>query len=386
MNDVGGDLDSQVGRRPARPWESPLSAAALLGPYHRLWGRRDVDPALGRRLRHRGRRLRAHLRDARNGPQHRGRLRRAARPRLLGLLRDRRLYDRDHDREVGHQLLADAARCDRLRRDRGHDPGIPDAAPPQRLPGDRHPRLRGDRPHPVHELGLRRRAQRRLEHPDAALLRLRELSRLSLPDLLLRDRDSPGHDRACLRAQSFSVTARPRLGGGARGRIRRRGRRRADPQPQAAGLHDGRDVGRPRGRLLRRPGLCHQPLELHVRPLLPGPDPDHHRRPGEPRRGHPRIHRGGRSAGGLAGHAADPFPLLRGRADPDHAVPPPGHLAAVPNPHHPLPGARGGAGKEGRGGEGVPPQTGGRRRRGAAQGRGPGAAVRRRPGGGRRLT
>ncbi|MNC35310.1 hypothetical protein D3C75_837900 [compost metagenome] len=108
------------------------------------------------------------LRVAGPGPEHRGRPGRPARPRLRRLLCRRRLQLCPALALLRPGLLDLPA--DR----RGHGRAVrlparfPGAASARRLPGDRHPRLRRDHPHPAAQHDLAdRRAQRHQRHRQA---------------------------------------------------------------------------------------------------------------------------------------------------------------------------------------------------------------------------
>ena len=116
------------------------SCSALLGPQRLA----QVD----QQLRHPD----PHLRDARLGPEHRGRPRRPARPRLCRLLRGRRLFLRaavDHLRPVVLDLPAARRHPRRLL---GHHPRLPGAAAARRLSRHRDAGLRRDHPHRADQL------------------------------------------------------------------------------------------------------------------------------------------------------------------------------------------------------------------------------------------
>ena len=130
-------LDERADRR--RPRRGGAAGHRPAAAVQRLQRPERLDGRLHQRRR---------LHPAGARPEHRGRPVRPARPRLRGLLRDRRVHLRLRRVAVLQQLvpvLADAAgrRGDR-RPLRDHARGA-DAAPARRLPGDRHPRLRRDR-------------------------------------------------------------------------------------------------------------------------------------------------------------------------------------------------------------------------------------------------
>ena len=188
---------------------SVLPAEALHDPGLRCLARRR-DGRLHARVHHDGRR-----------PEHRRRLRRAARSRLRRVLRDGRLHRSlvhvasvlapddplrrgRHRPEPGgdpHLDLAPAAACRRGHRgDRDHHRPA-DLAAARRLPRDRDPRLRGDPPadRPQRRQPLRLQPDQRAERDHAArpdrlrpsrLQRDGRLPACQLPHVLLRGRSS----------------------------------------------------------------------------------------------------------------------------------------------------------------------------------------------------
>ena len=140
-----------------------LMRAATAGAS--LFGVRSCLPLIfsQRRLRQLSRRRRR-VRAARARLEHRGRLRRTARPRLCGVFRDRVVHVRDAGEPAvrhPHSVLGAAVR----RFGRGgavrHFARRADVAVARRLSGDRDPRLRRDRPADVPQpLAVDRRTQR----------------------------------------------------------------------------------------------------------------------------------------------------------------------------------------------------------------------------------
>ena len=111
----------------------------------RLAGRAEMD----RQFRHPD----PDLRDARLGPEHRGRPRRPARSRLCRLLRGRRLFLRAARQEL-RPLVLDAAAARRHPRGvLGHPARLSGAAAARRLSRDRHARVRRDHPPGADQLG-----------------------------------------------------------------------------------------------------------------------------------------------------------------------------------------------------------------------------------------
>ncbi len=211
-------------------------------------------------------------------PQHRRRLRRAARPRLHRVLRGRRVRLRaarlaafrpapavlDHPaarrggrvpvRRAARRADTEAARRlsrDRhagLRRDHPHLPQQPVAAgqPDQRPAGDH-----ADRPVPDRQLQLR-------DARDDPRPRLHRAGQV----LLLPGAPRHRHHRHQPAAAGFAH--RPRLGGDPRGRDRGPGDGHQHPQHEAARVRDGRVVRRHLRRHLLGDAGLHQPGELRA--------------------------------------------------------------------------------------------------------------------------
>ena len=132
---------------PAAPSRAAHRAGTMVRPVrdrlrHRLSGHRAGDHRdrrggeMGRQFRHPD----PDLCDARLGPQHRGRPRRPARPRLCRLLRGRRLFLRAAGQELRHRVLGAAAALRHPRRVLGHPARLSGAAAARRLSGHRHAR------------------------------------------------------------------------------------------------------------------------------------------------------------------------------------------------------------------------------------------------------
>ncbi|CAA9264539.1 MAG: Branched-chain amino acid transport system permease protein LivM, partial [uncultured Acetobacteraceae bacterium] len=315
-------------RLPRAPRPHAVARPARPAPHHRA---RPLDRAAGTRWnlrracaprrrggaavhpRHRPLRTRhrhpgAHLRDARMGPEHRGRPRRAARPRLRRLLRDRRLLLRAAGAVFRPVLLGVPAAGRHPGRLLGRPARLPGAAAQGRLPRHRHARLRRDHPRRAHQLGEPDgRAQRDRRHPAPVLLRpaflhggrprhLRRLLRAGAVAHAPRHLPLLPHPRAGAADQLGDDTPpppapRPRLGSPARGRDRlpRAGHQRH--RHEAFRLRAGRHVRRLRRGLLRHPPGLHQPGELHLHRERHHPRHRRARRPRQPGR------RGDRGAG-----------------------------------------------------------------------------------------
>ena len=127
---------------------------------------------LQRALHARPRHPRADLRDARLGPEHRGRPRRPARPRLCRVLRGRRLFLRAAGDQFRAVVLDLPAARRHPRRVLGRAARLSRAAAARRLSRHRHAGLRRDHPPgPAQLAEPDRRAERHHRHPAADLLR-----------------------------------------------------------------------------------------------------------------------------------------------------------------------------------------------------------------------
>ena len=292
----------------------PVHPRPAAGDARRPARRLDPDPG----LHHHGPRV-----------EHRGRLRGAARPRLRGLLRHRRVrhglaglaavprrrrrqgHPHPDAGEVGlrlgrpghpRQLLLRHLHRGDLHRDLGRHPRRPDAAPARRLPGHRDAGLRRDRAAHLRELDerhLRHRQHRLLQRApgdhadrqDQPPLDRREvqISARAQTDLLRRLGDgAAGH---LLQPPPARLAHGACVDRRARGRGRRRGDGRQPRAHEAVGLRAGRRAGRVRGRV---PGHLQQHGQRRpVRVRLLGADPvhGHHRRHGQHLGRHPRRDR-----------------------------------------------------------------------------------------------
>ena len=201
----------------------------------------------------------------RAGPERGRGAHRPARPRLRGLLRGRRLHDRQaHDRgRLAHGVGGPAARH------RGGDGGgrrarRADPPPPRRLPRHRHARVRRDRADLGPEQPEPRRGARHLRHPppvEHRRHRVRHQAAALLPPRAGRDRHrhpAGGADEA--------LAGRALVGGHPRGRGRRRAHGRADLQDEAVVVRGGR-----RGRRLGGLDLRHQGRASSTRPRSRSP-------------------------------------------------------------------------------------------------------------------
>ena len=140
-----------------------LLAPALLGLCAARAGAVLRQP-LPARPRHPG----ADLCDARLGPEHRGRPRRPARPRLRRVLRGRRLLLRAAGDELRPVVLDLPAARRHPRGVLGRPARLSGAAAARRLSRHRHAGLRRDHPPRAAQLAeLHRRAERHLRHPAA---------------------------------------------------------------------------------------------------------------------------------------------------------------------------------------------------------------------------
>ena len=178
---MGGALvqSAREGEGTAPPSAARLAFARYFGPFM-LGARHPVPahharPARAGRLAEMDQQLRhpdPDLRDARLGPQHRGRPRGPARSRLCRLLRGRRLFLRaavDHLRPVVLDLPAARGHP---RGDVGRHPRLSGAAAARRLSGDRHAGLRRNHPPGADQLGrLDQRLRRHQRHSACVVLR-----------------------------------------------------------------------------------------------------------------------------------------------------------------------------------------------------------------------
>src|SRR5262245_29998636 len=279
-----------------------LSAARALDHGHS--GRGEMDRQF--------RRPNSDLRDARLGPQHRGRPRRLARPRLCRLLRRRRLFLCAVRKRLRPVILDPASNRGLPRRVLGHLAGLFRAAVARRLSRHRDARLRRDHPAHPDQLGTRdQRLCRHQRHPAADFLRhsVQCLGRRLCRTLRARVQpDLPHHlpllsdPRACSdhrRHDGTAATAADRAGMGslARGRDRLPFARHQYHQYQAHRLCHGRDVRGLCRIIFRGAAGIHFAGELHLHGI--GGDRRHRRarRHGQPDRGgdrgrhHDRRHR-----------------------------------------------------------------------------------------------
>ena len=188
-------------------------------------------------------------------PQRRGRARRPARPRLRGVLRGRRLHDGQARRPRAGSLTAWEAlpAGHRRRHGGGRDPRRSHAAPPGRLPGHRHARLRRDRAHrrprTARVLG-EARGITGIPHPSSIFGA--EFGTRAAALLLPRPRRHRPRDPGGRAAEALA--GRAGVGGHPGGRGRGRGDGRAHVQDEAVGVRHGRRHRRPGGLDLRQQG------------------------------------------------------------------------------------------------------------------------------------
>ena len=242
MTSAGSHPPSQAAdRRAGRSHVGPAALVGQVARVHRHPGPRVVvpdhpRPQLAEHPLLPGRRVHP----PRAGPQRGRGAHRPARPRLRGLLRGRRLHDRQaHDGGgLAHGVGGPAARH------RGGDGGRrgarrADPAPPRRLPRHRHPRLRRDRA----DLGPEQPEPRRgARASPASPTRRASATRSSAPSRCPTTTScwSRSSSSILLVARMQALAGRALLGGHPGGRGRRRAHGRAHLQDEAVVVRGGR--------------------------------------------------------------------------------------------------------------------------------------------------